>query len=61
MDDLGSAVTMMDMTQDTAVYDCVWIVRPSKLNNLHFRTHIYLKIVDFSGMGKYNKIVWDIL
>lgn len=48
VDDLGGAITMMDMPP--TLYDCVWIVSPS---DTHFKTHVYLKIIDFTNMGKF--------
>lgn len=47
VDNIGGAITMMDMVQGR--YDCVWIVAPSEI---YFKTHVYLKIAEFTKMGE---------
>lgn len=48
---LGGTITMMNMVdRGVKIYDCVWLIRPPK-NFLHMKTHMYLKVVSFAGMG----------
>lgn len=52
VENLGGAITMMDMVGDgVKTFDCVWLIRPPK-NFLHMKTHIYLKVITFAEMGE---------
>ncbi|CAH1100680.1 unnamed protein product [Psylliodes chrysocephalus] len=47
VNNLGGGITMMNMvTKGTALFDCVWIVKPPE-NFRHRKTHLYVKIVTF--------------
>lgn len=51
MDNLGGAITMMNMLKEnTKAYDCFWIIRPPD-NFLHLKTQIYVKITTFSDFA----------
>lgn len=42
---------MMNMTaNETRYFDCVWIVKTSS-HVLHRKTHLYVKVANFSGFG----------
>lgn len=47
----GGAITMMNMTNSSALaYDCIWIVKPPN-NYLHLKTHLLVRIDTFENMG----------
>lgn len=53
MNNLGGGITMMNMTaNETRYFDCVWIVKTSS-HVLHRKTHLYVKVANFSGFGEY--------
>lgn len=54
VENLGGAITMMNMVEpgkSVKKYDCIWVIKPLT-NYFHLKTHIYLKVVTFSNMGK---------
>jgi len=52
VDNPGGAITMMHMAQEGFLkhYDCIWIIKPPR-NYFHLKTHLYLKITQFSEFG----------
>lgn len=44
---------MMDMVQGQGIvnYDCVWILKPLKV---YYKTYLYMKVSDFTKMGRFN-------
>jgi len=55
VENLGGTITMMNMVgQGVKTYDCVWLIRLPK-NFLHMKRHMYLKIVSFADMGKWQR------
>lgn len=54
MENLGGAITMMNMVErggSIKSYDCIWLIRPPN-NFYHLKTHIYLKVATFLDMGE---------
>jgi len=53
VDNPGGAITMMQMSQEGFLnfYDCIWIIKPPR-NYFHLKTHLYIKITQFSEFGK---------
>lgn len=52
VEDIGGAITMMDMVQNqenTIEYDCVWIV---KSLTVYYKSHLFLEVADLTKMGK---------
>ncbi|XP_055317756.1 uncharacterized protein LOC129576557 isoform X2 [Sitodiplosis mosellana] len=53
----GGAITMMNMTNSSAMaYDCIWLIKPSN-NYLHLKTHLLVRIDTFENMESASSVV----
>ncbi|GLV32564.1 CUB and LDLa domain [Carabus blaptoides fortunei] len=57
VENVGGGITMMNMVKNgEKKFDCFWIIKPIK-SYLHFKTHLYLKIANFSDMEGNTKLI----
>uniref|UniRef100_A0A182JAU4 Uncharacterized protein n=1 Tax=Anopheles atroparvus TaxID=41427 RepID=A0A182JAU4_ANOAO len=56
VENIGGAITMMKMldgTNDTRVFDCVWLIKPPN-TYAHLKTHLSLKVDTFEKLGPHS-------
>lgn len=52
VESFGGAITMMNMTNSSAMpFDCIWLIKPPN-SYLHSKTHLLVRIDTFEKMGK---------
>lgn len=52
VESFGGAITMMNMTNSSAMaFDCIWLIKPPN-SYLHLKTHLLVRIDTFENMGK---------
>lgn len=52
VNNLGGGITMMNMVKEgLKSFDCIWLIKPPE-TYLHLKTHLYVKVVNFSAFGK---------
>ncbi|XP_058122931.1 uncharacterized protein LOC131293914 [Anopheles ziemanni] len=58
VENIGGAITMMKMldgTNDTRVFDCVWLIKPPN-TYAHLKTHLSLKVETFEKLGPHSML-----